>query len=76
MYMVWAGGGMHPPYPPGSVLGVNGLTRLPYNQAISINVSTQGELLQPPWILVFPTEFFCDIFHGYSFEVKESKGDS
>ena len=30
----------------------------------------------PPWILVFPTEFLREIFHGYSFGVKESKGDS
>ena len=35
-----------------------------------------GGLLQPPWILVFPTEFLREIFHGYSFGVKESKGDS
>ena len=33
-------------------------------------------LLQPPWILVFPTEFLREIFHRYSFVVKESKGDS
>ena len=30
----------------------------------------------PPWILVFPTEFLREIFHGYSFGVKESKSDS
>ena len=35
-----------------------------------------GGLHQPPWILVFPTEFFGEIFHGYSFGVKESNVDS
>jgi hypothetical protein len=36
----------------------------------------KGGLLQPPWILVFLTEFLCEIFLGYSFGVKESNGDS
>ena len=35
-----------------------------------------GGGLQPPWILVFMTEFLRGIFHGYSFGVKKSKGDS
>ena len=40
------------------------------------NVCNQGGLVQPLWILVFPTEFFCEIIHGYVFGVKESNGDS
>ena len=35
-----------------------------------------GGCCNPPWILVFPTDFLREIFHGYSFGVKESKGDS
>ena len=35
-----------------------------------------GGCCNPPWILVFPTEFLREIFHGYSFGVKESEGDS
>ena len=27
-------------------------------------------------ILVFPTDFLCEIIHGYVFGVKESNGDS
>ena len=30
----------------------------------------------PPWILVFPSEFFKNISHGYVFGVKESNGDN
>ena len=30
----------------------------------------------PPWILVFPSEFFGNIFHVYVFGVKESNGDN
>ena len=41
-----------------------------------LTFAAKGGLLQPPWILVFPTEFLREIFHGYSFGVKESKGDS
>ena len=36
----------------------------------------EGGVVATPWILVFPTEFLSEIFHGYSFGVKESKGDS
>ena len=32
--------------------------------------------MQPPGILVFRTDFFCEIIHGYVFGVKESNGDS
>ena len=30
----------------------------------------------PPWILVFPSEFFKTISHGYVFGVKESNSDN
>ena len=33
-------------------------------------------LLQPPWILILPTKFFCEIIRGWFFGVKESNGDS
>ena len=34
-----------------------------------------GVCCNPPWILIFPTEFLREIFNGYSFGVKESKSD-
>ena len=36
----------------------------------------QGGWVPPPWILVFPSEFFKNISHGYVFGVKESNGDN
>ena len=36
----------------------------------------RGGGYHPPWILVFPSEFFGNIFHGYVFGVKESNGDN
>ena len=35
-----------------------------------------GWVPPPPWILVFPWEFFENITHGYVFGVKESNGDN
>ena len=35
-----------------------------------------GGWVPPPWILVFPSEFFENISHGYVFGVKESNGDN
>ena len=36
----------------------------------------KGGWVPPPWILVFPSEFFKNISHGYVFGVKESNGDN
>ena len=41
-----------------------------------LTFAARGGVVATPWILVFPTEFLREIFHGYSFGVKKSKGDS
>ena len=33
-------------------------------------------LLQPPWILIFQTQFLCEIILEYVSRLKESNGDS
>ena len=37
--------------------------------------TTKG-VVATPWVLDFPTDFLCEIIHGYVFGVKESNGDS
>ena len=43
---------------------------------IHLRTPKGGWVPPPPWILVFPSEFFKNISHGYVFGVKESNGDN
>ena len=43
---------------------------------IHLRTPRGGWVPPPPWILVFPSEFFGNISHGYVFGVKESNGDN
>ena len=46
-------------------------------QGISPTENAQeGGLIQPPWIVAFPSKFFENISHGYVFGVKESNDDN
>ena len=49
----------------------------PQMPKVKIHLRTpRGVGTTPPWILVFPSEFFGNISHGYVFGVKESNGDN
>ena len=56
------------------------LTINPRTPKVKIHLRTPrgggGVGTTPPWILVFPWEFFENITHGYVFGVKESNGDN
>ena len=56
-----------------TVTNINKLTLL---QPSCFDHRIQGALLQPPWIVVFQSEFSCEIILRYVFGVKESNGDS